>query len=84
MIKEVDAVYENGVLRPVEALPFAEQQRVRVTVSPAADENWIDTEFMTACAADADPSVTLEQVRTVLSKIPGSMDGAIGEDRGEY
>jgi predicted DNA-binding antitoxin AbrB/MazE fold protein len=28
----VEAVYENGVLRPIEALPLGEHDRVRVTV----------------------------------------------------
>lgn len=33
VVKEIEAVYEAGVLRPAEPLPFAEKQRVRVTVS---------------------------------------------------
>jgi predicted DNA-binding antitoxin AbrB/MazE fold protein len=28
----VEAVYENGVLRPAEPLPFPEHERVRVTI----------------------------------------------------
>lgn len=31
----VDAIYENGVLRPVQPLALAEQERVRVTVEAA-------------------------------------------------
>jgi predicted DNA-binding antitoxin AbrB/MazE fold protein len=31
----IDAVFENGVLRPLQPLPLADQQRVRVTVEPA-------------------------------------------------
>lgn len=31
----VEAVYENGVLRPAQPLPFAEQEKVRVSVEPA-------------------------------------------------
>jgi len=30
----VEAVYENGVLRPSEPLPFSEGERVEVTVCP--------------------------------------------------
>lgn len=30
----VEAVYENGVLRPVEPLPFKEHEKVQVTVHP--------------------------------------------------
>ena len=33
MTREVDAVYENGTLKLLGALPFAERQHVRVTVS---------------------------------------------------
>ena len=33
MTKHVDVVYEDGVLRPLEPLPFAEKQRLHVTVS---------------------------------------------------
>jgi predicted DNA-binding antitoxin AbrB/MazE fold protein len=29
---QVDAIYENGVLRPSEPLPLAEHERVKITV----------------------------------------------------
>jgi predicted DNA-binding antitoxin AbrB/MazE fold protein len=28
----IDAIYENGVLRPAQPLPFAEHQQLRITV----------------------------------------------------
>lgn len=84
MLNEVDAVFENGVLRPLQPLSLSEHERVRVTVARKGDEDWLDTEFMDACAADADPSISLADVRKSLAKIPGSMDTAIDEDRGEY
>ncbi len=31
----VEAVYENGVLKPVQPLPFHEHEKVRITVTPA-------------------------------------------------
>ena len=31
----VEAVYENGVLKPTEPLPFQEHEKVRITVKPA-------------------------------------------------
>ena len=34
----VKAIYENGVLRPAERLPFPEGAAVEVTVSPASPE----------------------------------------------
>lgn len=36
----IDAIYENGVLKPAEPLPLAEQQKVRVTVEPTI--SWAD------------------------------------------
>ena len=33
MTRTVEVVYEGGVLRPLEPLPFAENQRLRITVS---------------------------------------------------
>ncbi len=32
----VDAVYENGVLKPASPLPLREQERVQITIHPAA------------------------------------------------
>lgn len=84
MLKEVEAVYENGVLRPLKPLPLTEREHVKVTVSRDAEEEWLDAEFMDACAAEADPTATLEQVRASLAKIRGSMDEAINRDRGDY
>ncbi len=36
MLMIVDAIYENGVLRPLESLDLAEHQQVRVIVEVAA------------------------------------------------
>ncbi len=84
MLNEVDAIYENGVLRPLQPLLLSERERVKVTVARSEVDDWLDTEFMDACGADADPAITLEQVRYALSKIQGSMDDAIQEDRGFF
>lgn len=84
MLKDIEAVYENGLLRPLGPLPLSEHEHVRLTVSRTAENDWLDTEFMDACAAEADPTITLEQVRASLAKIRGSMDQAIDEDRGDY
>ncbi len=34
MIQQIDAVYENGVLRPTQPLRLSEHERVRVMVVP--------------------------------------------------
>src|SRR5262249_39957903 len=36
----IEAVYENGVLRPTQPLPLQEHQKVRVTVQ--TETNWVD------------------------------------------
>jgi predicted DNA-binding antitoxin AbrB/MazE fold protein len=83
MTRNLKAIYENGVLRPLEALPFSENQLVTVTVSdsPGVPDELIDSEFLAECQAIADDSVTLEQVRKALAKIPGSMAEQISRDR---
>lgn len=35
MVRKLDAVFENGLLRPLEPLSLAEQQRVHVTITDA-------------------------------------------------
>jgi predicted DNA-binding antitoxin AbrB/MazE fold protein len=35
----VEAVYENGVLKPIQSLPLRENQRVRVTIQPQT--SWV-------------------------------------------
>ena len=84
MLNDIQAVYENGVLRPLSALPLLEREQVRVTVVRASDEDWIDCQYMDACSVDADPTVTLEDVRSALAKIRGSMDQTIQADRGDF
>jgi predicted DNA-binding antitoxin AbrB/MazE fold protein len=39
----VDAVVENGLLRPMAPLPLAENERVRITVEPRA--NWVQESY---------------------------------------
>ncbi len=50
MTTVVDAIYENGVLRPLGSLDLAEHQQVRVTVETAAP-----TEVPPDDASDDDP-----------------------------
>ena len=39
----VDAIYENGVLRPAEPLPLKEHEAVRVTIQPKT--NWVQETY---------------------------------------
>ena len=85
MIKQVDAVYERGVLRPLEPLSLAESQRVTLTISdPVAGRSRRDTEFLERVRAEvaAMPHIpALEQVQQALSKIPGSLTEDFSAER---
>jgi len=39
MALTVEAIYENGVLKPTQPLPLKEHEKVRVTIEPAT--NWV-------------------------------------------
>ena len=73
MTRSLQAVYENGVLRPLEPLGFNEHQQVTVTVTDYENGDLVDTAFLRYLETQADESVTLEEVRSALAKIPGSM-----------
>ncbi len=86
MTRQVEAVYENGVLRPLEPLPLDEHQRVTVTVSDTEDPlaSIIDHAFVERARKEIRtlhhiPS--LEEVRKILSKIPGSLSEDIRAER---
>lgn len=46
-------------------------------------DSFLDEEYMDACAKEADPSVTLESVRQILAKLPGSISDDIIAERDE-
>ena len=64
----IDAVIENGVLRPLEPLDFAEHQRVHFAVS-VGDGPWFDNAFVAACSARSAIAPSLEETRSMLSAI---------------
>jgi len=82
VIQQFDAVYENGILRPDQSLHLAEHERVRIMVLTDGHDELLDDSFGIGDESDATPS--LEDVRSALSTIRGSMDAAINELRGEY
>ncbi len=80
MTKRLEAIYENGVLRPLEPVNLPEHQRVMVTLSEP-EEDWLDTEFMESCAAEVREQVSLETVQQILAKIPDSLADIIVTER---
>jgi len=67
----VEAVYENGVLKPAQPLPLKEHEKVSVTVETARPPIW---ERILALTADAPPEE--------LAKVPA--DGAAQLDHYLY
>ncbi|MBV8730066.1 MAG: antitoxin family protein [Acidobacteriia bacterium] len=83
MDKTFQAVYEDGVLRPLEPIPLEDHQEVTVTISDerivhrdnpllASPEEW---------AAAASDSIGLEEVRRALSTIRGSLSETVSDER---
>ena len=77
MREQIEVVYENGALRPLEPLPgqFQEHQRLTITVEDASQSTrWL---------AGADSTISLEAVRQALGKAPGTMAQLIHAEREE-
>ena len=83
MTNPMEAIYENGVFRPLAPVSCHERERVLLTVESLGDaeENLLDHEFLAYCETQADDSVPLEAVRLALSKIPGSLTDDIRAER---
>ena len=79
MSKQLEAVYENGVLRPLQPLALADQQHVLVTVDEILDYK----AWATAQLRELGPAPGLAEIQRQLSAIPGSMSEVIVEERGE-
>jgi predicted DNA-binding antitoxin AbrB/MazE fold protein len=84
---QVDAVYENGVLKPLQPLGLAEHEHVSVTViktTPSSGSPQLDIAYLENLQAQfvhAGPAPGMEEVRRRLSKIPGTMTGAFIAER---
>ena len=86
MTRQIEAVYENGVLRPLEPLLLKEHQKVSVTVSDTEDPlaPMIDYAFVESARREieqADHIPNLEEVRNILSRMPSSLAADIGDER---
>jgi predicted DNA-binding antitoxin AbrB/MazE fold protein len=90
MIRQLDAIYENGLLRPLEPLALGESQRVRITISDATGssvQRLMDhalLEEIRAEVATIERHPTLDEVRAALATISGNMSDVVLEERGDY
>jgi hypothetical protein len=84
MTKNLQAIYENGVLRPLEPLELPDRKLVTVAI---CDENqgepWLDDEFLYDAPMNGDDIVSLEKVRSALAKIPGALSEDFVAEREE-
>jgi predicted DNA-binding antitoxin AbrB/MazE fold protein len=86
MVRTLPAVYENGVLRPLEPLPLKDHQRVTVTITESpieAAEKWLDHAYLASLESDDEPEPSLEQVRKLMAKLPGKLSDAVRAEREE-
>lgn len=84
MMRKLQAVYEGGVLRPVEPLDLDEHQLVSVIIlDDVASDDELRFEAPSRFEALADHNVPLEAVRRALAKIPGSLDADFAAERDE-
>ena len=84
---QVDAVYENGVLRPLQPLDLKEHEHVFVSIvqDAARDRSGLAVEYIEEIKRElqnAQPAPGLDKVRRRLAKIPGSMAAEIVAERG--
>ena len=83
MQKTFEAVYENGVLRPLEALRLPNNLHVTVTIEDLAATGrdlagyFSSQEWETA----AHDKISLDEVRQALSSIQGSLSDAVVTSR---
>lgn len=82
MQKAFEAVYENGVLRPLAPLALANAQRVQVMIADA-DSDVAAYFDATEWEASKHDDISLQEVRAALSSIEGSLSDAVIASREE-
>jgi predicted DNA-binding antitoxin AbrB/MazE fold protein len=88
MVQEIEAVYENGVLRPLSPVRLAESETVHVRISTgAAGMSHLDRALVERARTEPArrPSVpSVEEVQQAAAIIPGNWSDDIIAERGEY
>lgn len=85
MEKTVQAVYENGVLHPLEPLLLGERQQITVAISDgiAVSPNQPLLVSPDEWSHAAQDDIGIEEVRRALATIHGSLSEAVLEERRE-
>ena len=86
MTQKVEAIYEHGILRPLEPLVLTESQRVKLVISETSEANQMTRERTGNARLEmaVKTAPTIEEVREALSSIPGSLAEEVIASRGEY
>jgi len=88
MEQKVEAVYENGLLRPLRPLSLKEAEHVTLTISDAStdlsrrDLDIVERARKELRAFGTVPSI--DELRSALAVIPGNLSEDIVRDRGDY
>ncbi len=89
-MSRLEAIYENGVLKPTEPLSLKEHQRVEIEITTLDDEqngapppSAIKLIPSSRFKKLANPNVDREELTRKLAAIPGSMDADIRAERDE-
>jgi predicted DNA-binding antitoxin AbrB/MazE fold protein len=72
----VEAIYDNGVLRPVEPIPVDDQARVTLTLEAPA-------QIVPERASPRRARRSIEEIQARWQDVPGSFADLILEERGE-
>jgi predicted DNA-binding antitoxin AbrB/MazE fold protein len=86
---QVTAIYEDGVLRPLQPLNLREHEQVVVSVVQASVESGLstlDTRYVEQMRSDvlgSEAAPGIAEIRRRLAKIPGSMAAEIVSERGD-
>ena len=85
MEKTFEAVYENGVVKPLQDLGLEDNQRVFVTITDS--DSYLDNAASLFSPEEWERAkhdeITLEEVHRALSSILGSLSDAVIVGRGE-
>ncbi len=87
MRKQVEAIYENGVLRPLEPLTLNEHQRVTVTIAEAAEDPmtaYLDHEYLETVRKEVqrvEQIPSRSQILQITSRDPESWSEAVTAER---
>ena len=84
MRQEINAVYENGLLRPLEPLHLPDRERVSIIVETSGADDWLDHDAIDWARQEGDPTISLEDVRRRLAKLNGSLSDLVIAERGEF